>query len=122
MLPAPGSDALLLLHNPRCSKSREAKALLDERGVAYAERLYLEQPLSRDELADLARRLARPVREWTRTQEPAFASSGLAGGAPDAALLDAIARHPELLERPVVVRGARAVVGRPPSAILGLLA
>ena len=115
-------DALLLLHNPRCSKSREAKALLDGRGIAYTERRYLEQPLSRAELAELAQRLARPVREWTRTREPAFAQLGLRADAPDAALLDAIARHPELLERPVLVRGARAVVGRPPEAILELLA
>ena len=117
-----GPEALLLLHNPRCSKSREVKALLDARGRAYAERRYLEQPLSREELGELARRLARPVREWTRTHEPAFAQLDLAAEAPDATLLDAIARHPELLERPVLVRGARAVVGRPPEAILELLA
>jgi arsenate reductase (glutaredoxin) len=121
MLPA-SSDRLLLLHNPRCSKSREAKALLEARGVGYAERRYLEQPLTREELLDLAQRLGRPVREWTRSQEPAFAALGLAVDAPESALLDAIARHPELLERPVLVRGARARIGRPPEAILELLA
>ncbi len=121
MLPAT-SDALLLLHNPRCSKSREAKALLDAKGVAYVERRYLEAPLTRTELADLAQRLGRPAREWTRTKEADFAALGLAPDAPDGALLDAIARQPELLERPVLVRGARAVVGRPPEAILALLA
>lgn len=115
------SVAILLLHNPRCSKSREAKALLDARGVAYTERRYLEEPLSREELADLARRLGRPAREWTRTKEAAFAQLGLTAEADDASLLDAIARHPVLLERPMLVRGARAVVGRPPEAILELL-
>jgi arsenate reductase len=120
MLPASPAE-ILLLHNPRCSKSREAKALLDGRGVAYTERRYLEQPLSREELADLARRLARPVREWTRAKEPAFAATGLAASASDDELLGAIAAHPELLERPVLVRGARAVLGRPPEAILELL-
>jgi arsenate reductase len=119
----PGSDgALLLLHNPHCSKSRAAKTLLDARGVAYTERRYLEAPLSRAELAELAQRLARPVRDWTRTGEPAFAALGLTRDAPDALLLDAIATHPELLERPVLVRGRRAVVGRPPESILELLA
>lgn len=121
MLPG-DPEALVLLHNPRCSKSREAKLLLDARGVAYTERRYLEQPLSRAELGELAQRLGRPVRAWTRTREPAFAQLGLAADAPDAALLDAIAQHPELLERPVLVSGARAVVGRPPEAILELLA
>jgi arsenate reductase len=116
------SDRLLLLHNPRCSKSREAKALLDARGAAYTERRYLEEPLSRAELADLATRLARPVAEWTRTRDPGFAALGIPASAPDASLLDALARHPELLERPVLVRGGRAVVGRPPEAILELLA
>jgi arsenate reductase len=121
MLPA-SPDRLLLLHNPRCSKSREAKSLLDARGVAYEERRYLEDPLTREELADLAQRLGRPVREWTRTQEPAFSALGISVEASDDALLGAIGGHPELLERPVLVRGARAVVGRPPEAILRLLA
>jgi len=121
MLPA-SSDRLLLLHNPRCSKSRAAKALLDARGVAYTERRYLEEPLERDELVDLARRLGRPAVEWTRITEPAFAALGLAASSPEDALLDAIAHHPELLERPVLVRGARALIGRPPEAILELLA
>jgi arsenate reductase len=121
MLPA-SPDSLLLLHNPRCSKSREGKALLDARGVAYQERRYLEAPLSRAELAELARRLGRPVREWTRSQEPAYAALRLATPAPNDSLLDALARNPELLERPILVRGERAVVGRPPGAILELLA
>jgi arsenate reductase len=121
MLPA-RSDLLLLLHNPRCSKSRAAKALLEARAVSFSERDYLAEPLTRAELTELARRLGRPVREWTRTQEPAFAALGLGADAADAALLDAIARRPELLERPVLVRGDRARVGRPPEAILELLA
>jgi arsenate reductase len=115
-------DQLLLLHNPRCSKSRAAKELLGARGVAYEERRYLEAPLSRDELAELARRLARPVREWTRTKEPAFARLGAAERTSNDALLDALARHPELLERPILVRGDRAAIGRPVEALLELLA
>ncbi len=115
-------DRLLLLHNPRCSKSRAVKALLDARGLAYDVRCYLEAPLTRAELEELAQCLARPIREWTRSEEPAFSALGLPAAAPNESLLDAIARHPELLERPVLVRGARAVVGRPPEAILELLA
>jgi arsenate reductase len=110
-----------LLHNPRCSKSRAAKALLEERGVAFTVRLYLEEPLSRAELADLARRLGRPAREWVRRGEPAFAAAGLGPASGDAAVLDAIAAHPELLERPIGVLGERAVLGRPPERILELL-
>ena len=118
MLPA---DAPLLLHNPRCSTSRAAKALLDERGASFSVRLYLEDPLSRDELADLCARLGRPVREWIRRSEPAFAAGGLSAESGEDALLDAIASHPELLERPILVRAARAVLGRPPERVLDLL-
>jgi arsenate reductase (glutaredoxin) len=113
--------ALVLLHNPRCSKSRAAKALLEERGAELRLRLYLEEPLSRAELADLARRLARPAREWVRRGEAAFAAAGLGPSSDDEAVLDAIAKHAELLERPILVHGERAVVGRPPERILELL-
>jgi arsenate reductase (glutaredoxin) len=115
------SAELVLLHNPRCSKSRAAKALLEERGAPFALRLYLEEPLSRAELAQLARRLGRPAREWVRRGEPAFAAAGLGPASDDGAVLDAIAAHPELLERPILVRGERAVVGRPPERVLELL-
>ena len=115
----PTGDALLLLHNPRCSKSRAAKSLLEERGARFEVRLYLEAPLSKAELSDLRRRLGRPAREWVRRGEPAGA--GLAVDSDDASVLAAIAAHPELLERPILVRGDRAVVGRPPEAVLELL-
>jgi arsenate reductase len=116
----PSDDSLLLLHNPRCSKSRAAKALLEEQGVEFALRLYLEEPLSRAELDELARRLGRPVREWVRRGEAAFQEADL-GGAADSELLDAVAAHPILLERPIGVRGTRAIVGRPPEEIRKLL-
>lgn len=111
----------LLLHNPSCSKSREARAALLERGIAFRERRYLDEPLTRDELARLARRLARPVREWVRRREPEYAAAGLDEASDDAALLDAIAAHPRLLERPILVRGERAVVGRPTEALWTLV-
>ena len=119
-LPA-DDEALLLLHNPRCSKSRAAKSLLEERGARFALRLYLEEPLSPAELAELRRRLDRPAREWARQGEPAWGAAGLDPESDDAAVLDALAKHPELLERPILVRGGRAVIGRPPEQVLELL-
>jgi arsenate reductase (glutaredoxin) len=119
-LPA-DDEALLLLHNPRCSKSRAAKSLLEERGARFALRLYLEEPLSPAELAELRRRLDRPAREWARQGEPAWGAAGLGPESDDAAVLDALAKHPELLERPILVRGGRAVIGRPPEQVLELL-
>ena len=117
----PDNDTPLLLHNPRCSKSRAALALLEERGVDFETRLYLEDPLSRDELVELQGRLARAVGEWTRTGESAFGEAGLEKGAAADAILDAMAANPILMERPILVRGPAARVGRPPEDILELL-
>jgi len=119
-LPGPG-DSPLLLHNPRCSKSRAALALLEEKGVAFRIRPYLEEPLGRDELEELRRRLGRPVREWLRRGEAAFAESGVSADAGDETLLDLLASNPILMERPILVVAGRAVVGRPPENVLALL-
>ena len=112
---------VVLLHNPRCSKSRAARALLEARGVPFAERRYLEEPLSRDELETLRRRLGRPVADWIRRGEVAYADAGLGEHPTEAEQLAAIAAAPVLLERPILVVGERAVVGRPPERILELL-
>jgi arsenate reductase len=117
----PDGQSLLLIHNPRCSKSRAARSLLEERGVSFGLRLYLEDPLSRAELTELHRRLGRPAREWARRGELPFSAAGLGPESDDDAVLDAIAEHPELLERPILVRGDLAVVGRPPEKVLELL-
>jgi arsenate reductase len=114
-----------LLHNPRCSKSRAAKALLDERKVGYQERRYLDQPLSGAELAVLRTRLGLPAREWVRAGEPEYRQAGLTSEAgdeaSDEAILAAMARFPVLIERPILILPDRAVVGRPPDRVLELL-
>lgn len=121
MAKLPFCDGLVLLHNPRCSKSRGAVALLAERGVAAEIRLYLEQPLSLDELREVWRRLGVPVREWTRRQEEAYTAAGLGATSTDEDLLAAMAAHPSLMERPILITPTGAVVGRPPELILPLL-
>lgn len=115
------TERVLLLHNPRCSKSRAARALLEERGVDFDERRYLDEPLSREELVELGRRLGLPPRDWVRSGEAAWQEAGLGADAGDDAILDAIVRHPILLQRPIALRGTRAAIGRPPEGILALL-
>lgn len=110
-----------LLHNPKCTKSRAAKALLDERKVAYEERRYLEQPLSAAELAELRRRLDRPAREWVRSGEDAFKLAGLSKDADDKAILAAMVKHPILIERPILIVKNKAAVGRPTENIEALV-
>jgi arsenate reductase len=113
--------AVTLLHNPRCSKSRQALALLEGAGVALTVRRYLDEPLSRAELTALQAKLGGPVIGWTRSKEAAFQDAGLSREASDEALLDAMVAHPILMERPVAIAGEQAVVGRPPERVHELL-
>ena len=110
-----------LLHNPRCSKSRAAKALLDERKVTYEERRYLDRPLAGAELAALQKRLGLSPREWVRAGEPEYRQAGLTPEASDETILAAMARFPVLIERTILILPDGAVVGRPPDRVLKLL-
>jgi len=109
-----------LYHNTRCSKSRGAFELLQERGIEPEVVFYLEQPPSVAELRELVRMLGQPVRALVRTGEPEYAELGLAD-ADDEVLLAALHAHPRLIERPVFVHRGRAVIGRPPERVLELL-
>jgi len=111
----------ILWHNPRCSKSRQTLALLQDRGITPDLRLYLQDPPTSAELVTLQRQLDRPVAEFIRRREPAFRTAGLTVASDDAALIAAIVRNPILLERPILVVGDKARVGRPPEAVLDLI-
>ena len=112
-----------LWHNPRCSKSRQAKALLDERGVAYTERRYLDDPPTPAELDAVLTALGLEPWELARMNEPVARDLGLASLPHDRARWIAVlAEHPILIERPILVTGdGRAALGRPPEAIMPLL-
>jgi arsenate reductase (glutaredoxin) len=111
----------LFLHNPRCSKSRAALELVREAGVELPVREYLDDPLTLDELRRIVELLGvRPI-EIVRRGEPRFAELGLGDATPDEEVLRAMAAHPILIERPIVVRGGRAVVGRPPELVRDIL-
>lgn len=112
---------LTIWHNPHCSKSRGALEILAEHGVEPQVVRYLDTAPTRVELEDVLRRLGTDdPRAITRTGEPAYRELGLAG-ADREALLDALAAHPALIERPIVIAGDRAVVARPPERVLELL-
>ncbi len=117
-----GSDQTLIYHNPRCSKSRRALELLRERGIEARVTEYLRQPPDATELRQLLDLLGLEPRALMRTGEPEYRELGLDDpGLDDDALIDALVRCPKLIERPIVVRGARAVVGRPPERVLEIL-
>lgn len=114
------ADEILLLHNPNCSKSRAVHALLTEKGADFQIRTYLDSPLNAAELVALEERLERPVAEWIRPRESAWAEAGATPAGSRDEILAALEAHPILMERPIVVRGARARVGRPPESVLEL--
>ena len=113
--------ALTLWHNPRCSKSRQALALLEERGVAVTVRRYLEDSPDAAEIRALRDKLGLPVIEMMRMQEPDFKAAGLGRDSDEDDLIAAMAATPKLIERPVLISEARAVIGRPPERVLDLL-
>ena len=114
-------ETLTIYHNPRCSKSRSALALLQERKVPLQIVEYLKEPPTRAELASLRKKLGLAPSEWIRKGEAEYKAAGLDAKSPEDKLLDAMAKHPILIERPIVIRGDRAVVGRPPERVLELL-
>ncbi|MEZ5611243.1 MAG: arsenate reductase (glutaredoxin) [Rhodocyclaceae bacterium] len=115
------SDTITLFHNPRCSKSRAALNLLQEAGATVDVVLYLETPPSRATLARVTGQLGISPEALVRRGEEIFKTE-YHGRALDAdGWLDALATHPKLIERPIAIRGDRAVVGRPPEKVLELL-
>lgn len=113
---------LTLYHNPRCSKSRQALELLRARGVEPRLVPYLEQPPGMAELRVLLAKLGIGARQLLRPGEDAYRDEKLGDASlDDETLLAAMVRHPKLIERPIAVRGDRAVVGRPPERVLELL-
>jgi len=115
------ADIVTVYHNPRCGKSRAALALLAERGIEPRVVEYLKEPLSRDELKALLAELKMPARDLVRRGEPVCKELYAGGDLDDDAWLDAMVDHPILMERPIVVRGARAVVARPTEKLLDLV-
>jgi arsenate reductase len=111
----------VIYHNPRCAKSRAALDLLAQHHVTPRVIEYLKTPPSREQLARLVAQLGVPAADLVRRGEEIYKSQYAGKTLTEAQWLDALAAHPILIERPVVVRGARAVIGRPPERVLELL-
>ncbi|KKB03833.1 arsenate reductase (glutaredoxin) [Pantoea anthophila] len=110
-----------IYHNPRCSKSRETLALLNARGLAPEVVLYLQTPPDRETLQSLLQKLGmQSARQLMRTKEALYSELALSDKE-ESALLDALTAHPQLLERPIVIKGDRARIGRPPESVLDIL-
>ena len=111
-----------IYHNPRCSKSRQTLALLEENGVKPEVVLYLETPPNADTLRGLLSKLGITARQLLRTGEDPYKENNLSDASlSEDALIQAMVDHPKLIERPIVVKGAKAVIGRPPENVLELI-
>lgn len=112
-----------IYHNPRCSKSRETLALLEQHGVTPEVVLYLETPPSAEELKTLLKELGfSSARELMRKKEDLYKELQLADETlSEAQLLAAMVENPKLIERPIVVNGSKARIGRPPEQVLEIL-
>ncbi len=118
--PLAGPMTFVLLHNPRCSKSRQALQMLEETDHNYMVRDYLKQPLSLDELRILKKRLGKEPEEWIRWGQQE--AEGLDREAGTMELLQAIYNDPILMERPILIKDDEAWVGRPdPAEVFGPL-
>lgn len=112
-------DVTTIWHNPRCSKSRQTVALLEERGVKAKIRVYLKEPPTADELQTVLILLGKTPTELVRTCEPIYKELALQD-ADDAAVFAAMVANPILIERPIVIQDDKAAIGRPPENVLSL--
>ncbi|WP_404418888.1 arsenate reductase (glutaredoxin) [Marinospirillum sp.] len=111
-----------LLHNPRCSKSRQALQLLEEKQVDFEQRKYLEEPLNQAELVQLLDKLQLTARQLLRSGESIYKELNLQDKSlSEEQLIAAMVAHPKLMERPVFIKGDKAVIGRPPEQVLEII-
>lgn len=114
-------DHITILHNPKCSKSREGIKILDESGAEYEIINYIDTPLSSEEIKEVLSKLNISARELMRTKEDIYRELNLKDIDDENALIIAMAENPKLIERPIVIKGDRAVIGRPSENILKLI-
>ena len=113
---------ITIYHNPRCSKSRTTLGLIENSGTTPTIVDYLKIPPSKAELIEILDKLGLGPRDIMRKGEEAYKENQLGNTSlSDDALLDAMVKHPKLIERPIVVKGKQAILGRPPENVLALL-
>lgn len=111
-----------IYHNPRCSKSRQTLQILEDNGVSPEIILYLEIPLNASAITEVLSKLGINARDLLRKGEDAYKENNLSDDSlTEQQLIAAMAEFPKLIERPIVIKGGRAVLGRPPENVLALI-
>ena len=115
-------QAVTVYHNPRCSKSRAVLALLEENDIEADVIDYIESPPDVATLKSLVKKLGVELRDILRRNEPEYDELGLDDMTlNEAIVLDLVSRHPQLIQRPIIVQGDKAIIGRPPENVLTFL-
>ena len=114
-------ENVTIWHNPRCSKSRNAVALLEEQGVEAEVVKYLETPPSKDEIVEVLKMLGISARELMRTKEDIYKELGLKDINDEEMLIGLMVANPKLIERPIVIKDGKAAIGRPIENIVEIL-
>jgi arsenate reductase (glutaredoxin) len=114
-------SSVTLYHNPRCSKSREALALIESLGIKPRVVEYLKTPLSAAELQSLIEKLGIAAEQLVRKGEDIYKTRYASRSLTESEWIQAMAEHPILMERPIAVKGAKAVIGRPPENVTQVL-
>ena len=110
-----------MYHNPRCGKSRDTLSILKEKGVEPDIVEYLKSPPTREELRGILKKLGMKPEQIVRKGEDVYKQKFADKTLSDEKWLDALVKNPILIERPIVVKGSKAVIGRPPENVLALL-
>ena len=109
-------------HNPRCTKSREAVKMLEESGTEATVVKYLDKEINVEELKKILKMLGfSSAREWMRTTEAVYKELGLKDVTDEEKLIEAMAQNPKLIQRPVIIKGDKAIIARPSSLIEAFL-
>jgi len=116
-------NTITLWHNPRCSKSRDSFKLLEERGIEANVVKYLEDVPTKEELQSILAMLGmNSARELMRTKEAVYSELNLKDETSEEKLIEAMVSNPKLIERPIIIKGKKAVIGRPIEKVIELLA
>ena len=113
--------SIKIWHNPRCSKSREALSLLEENGAKVAMFKYLDEEISSDDIKNLLSMLGINAREIMRVKEDIYKELDLKNEESEDKLIEAMVKHHKLIERPIIIKDNKAIIGRPPTLVLDLV-
>ena len=107
-------------HNPRCSKSRQTLSILEEKGIQVDVFKYLDDTQTISAIKDVLKKLGISARELMRTTEDDYKTLNLKDENDEEKLIEAMVNYPKLIQRPIVIKGDKAVLGRPPEKVLEL--